>query len=172
MNKLLVSISLVVLALPAIAGAAADDMTAARDAVASMDKASGQVAALVQNAKANKDSIRLTCLDEKAKQITGLAGGAHGKLDRAGKLAGGQQQVAVQEILADAKSVETLRAAAASCVGTTGKATAAASRVDGFNAIDPSQDAAALGTQANSGAPALPQPGSTVPNLPPASPTR
>lgn len=99
------------IAVPALAAAdAASDMRAARASVAQMEKASNQVQNLLQNAKAQNDAIKVSCLSDKSTEIAGYVKGATEALGRA-------DASALQAIESDAGTVERLRTEASACVG-------------------------------------------------------
>lgn len=108
----------VLLAMPAFASAAGgSDVAAAREAVAEMNQAEAIVEALLQSAKADGDAVKVSCLDDKAKQIRGYAAGGRKALTRASFLSSDEAASTYVGILTDVASVRSLRNDANGCVG-------------------------------------------------------
>lgn len=159
-KNLLVIAAAALIAVPAIAVADASDMSAARAAVAEMEKASNQVQNLLQTAKAQNDAIKVSCLSDKSTEIAGYVKGATETLGRAMGLQGAEAKAAAQSIEADAGTVERLRSEASGCVGVADASEAADSDEGG------AEDALTSETRSSMSGSNLP----TVRVPPPASP--
>ena len=171
MKKSLVTVLGAVLALPTIAGAA--DLGTARAALTRMEQASMQVTNLVNNAKAQNDAIKFSCLNDKATQIKSYVSAASQTLDRGTGLAGDARNDAFDSVIADAATVDKLREEATGCVGTAeaeqaeGKTEAVADgslkSVKDFDALDPNGTASSLGPALAPVLPSVQAPGAASP---------
>mgnify|MGYP001268701878 CR=1 FL=1 len=169
MKKSLVTVLGAVLALPTIAGAA--DLGTARAALTRMEQASLQVTNLVNNAKAQNDAIKFSCLNDKATQIKSYVNAASQTIERAGSLTGDARSTALDTVIADAATVDKLREEATGCVGTA-EAEAAEAKEEtvvarktarDFDALDPNGTASSLGDAHAPVLPAVQAPGAASP---------
>jgi hypothetical protein len=138
----------------------------AREAVAEMDEAEAVVGSLLDAAQASNDAIKVSCLGDKATQISGYAAGARKALTRANFVDGTEADATLQGILADAATVQKLRAEANSCVGVdeVAAAEAAVRRRAGRSGVDAMNLGTATESAEQDGVPVVRSPA-------PASPT-
>lgn len=171
-KKFLVPFLATALGVPAVASATdAVDRGTARAALTRMEQAALQVTNLVNQAKADNDAIKYSCLNDKSTQIKTVVQAAGVSFQGAEGLQGAERNAAFQKLIADADAVEQLREEATDCVGAEEAEAArtqpgdalARQKALAFDPLDPRSDAASQGDAPEPALPAVQAPGAASP---------